>query len=368
MKILFYFGHPAQYLFLRETIRGLSRSEKHKISILIKTKDVLEQLIVNDGFAYTNILPQVRGKSKLSIAISILKRSWAMLPILFKIRPDLMIGSDVTIAQLGKFLSINRITITEDDYGVVKSLCDITYPFTQTILCPEVCQVGKWGSKKVGYAGYMKLGYLHPNVFKAQEENIREKYSLPSRFILLRLSQLDAHHDFGIKGISLTLLDNIIMIAKNSRYRVFISSEGSLEAAYKSYRLVINPSDMHQVLALASVLVSDSQSMTMEAAMLGTPSLRYSGFVGRISVLEELQHTYELTVGIPTGNEDQLLSELEKLLGTPRLRETYQDRRKAMLAEKIDVTAFLLWFIQHYPASKKTMQRDPYYQEKFQHN
>jgi len=41
MKILIYLGHPAQYMFLRETINQLSR-KGIKLRILIKTKDILE--------------------------------------------------------------------------------------------------------------------------------------------------------------------------------------------------------------------------------------------------------------------------------------------------------------------------------------
>ena len=48
MKILIYLGHPAQYMFLRETINQLSR-KGIKLRILIKTKDILETLLQNDN-------------------------------------------------------------------------------------------------------------------------------------------------------------------------------------------------------------------------------------------------------------------------------------------------------------------------------
>ena len=62
-----------------------------------------------------------------------------------------MIGTDSSIAIVGKLLHVHRITITEDDYEVIKLLGDLTYPFTETILCPNICKVGKWDSKKIGY-------------------------------------------------------------------------------------------------------------------------------------------------------------------------------------------------------------------------
>ena len=36
-----------------------------------------------------------------------------------------------------------------------------------------------------------------------------------------------------------------------------------------------------------------------------------------------------------------------------------------MLAEKIDVTSFLVWFTENYPKSKQTMKINPEYQLKF---
>lgn len=344
MKILFYFGHPAQYLFLRETIKCLLLSNQHQVRILIKTKDVLEDLIQKDGYDYTNILPQERGKSKLSIIWSLLKRNKIIFPIVLKEKPNLMIGTDASLAQIGCLLRIACITITEDDYSVIKTLGRLTYPFTQTILCPEVCDVGRWNKKKTGYQGYMKLGYLHPNIFQANDR-ILTKYGIQEKYILIRLAKLTAHHDFNIKGIDTHLLDTLIDISAQKGLRVLISSEGVIPPKYVSNLLKIDVSDMHHVLAYAELLVADSQSMSVEAAMLGVPSLRYSDFAGRISVLEELEHKYELTFGFSTGNKLKLISKLHELLEIQDLKNEFRIRRERMLNDKIDVSAFWYGFL-----------------------
>jgi hypothetical protein len=36
-----------------------------------------------------------------------------------------------------------------------------------------------------------------------------------------------------------------------------------------------------------------------------------------------------------------------------------------MLSEKIDVTAFLVWFVQHWPESFSIMKQNPDYQNRF---
>ena len=113
------------------------------------------------------------------------------------------------------------------------------------------------------------------------------------------------------------------------------------------------------------MLVSDSQSMSVEAAVLGTPSIRYSGFAGRISVLEELEKKYQLTKGIPIGEVDYLFNTLNKYLSITDLKKEFQARKEKMLNEKIDVSSFLLWLIENCPKSIETIKQKPEYEKKF---
>jgi hypothetical protein len=119
MNILFYFGHPAQYLFLRATIKELIKLPGHGVIITIKSKDVLEELIKSDNLPYINIQQTERGNSKFSIVLNLLKRTLKLFRLALTYKPDLMIGTDATIAQIGFLLNIHRITITEDDYDVI---------------------------------------------------------------------------------------------------------------------------------------------------------------------------------------------------------------------------------------------------------
>jgi len=53
------------------------------------------------------------------------------------------------------------------------------------------------------------------------------------------------------------------------------------------------------------------------------------------------------------------------LLQTLDLRQEYQKRKEKMLSGKIDVTAFMVWFIENYPKSVSVMKANPDYQYKF---
>ena len=133
----------------------------------------------------------------------------------------------------------------------------------------------------------------------------------------------------------------------------------------EKYRFRFDLNLMHHFIANAALVLCDSQTMAAEAAVLGTPSVRFNDFVGKIGYLEELEHEYELTYGIRTNKPDELIKKVDELLTMPGLRNIWKDRKSKMLGEKIDVTAFMDWFIENYSESKITMRNNPDYQYKF---
>jgi hypothetical protein len=355
MRILIYLGHPAQYHFFKNIAKNLKRD--NKIQFLIKTKEVLEPLLLADGAEFRNILPKGRRSTRTGVIWGLVKRELMVLREALRFKPDLMLGADPSLAHIGKLLRIPVLTVLEDDVHVIYDLAKITFPFSTHIIAPDSCDCGKWNGKKISYAGYMKLAYLHPNHFECEPASSQKT-------VLIRLSSLEAFHDKGVKGFDEILLKEIIARLR-SEYKILLSSEKPINPYFDEYLLRINPCDMHKVLSNASILISDSQSMTMEAAMLGIPSIRYSDFAGRIGVLEELEHQYNLTYGIKPGNADKLFHKLENFLSIPDLREEFQQRRMNMLKDKVDVTMFFTWLINNYPDSALKLKDDPKWQYNF---
>lgn len=361
MNILCFLSHPAQFLFYKNTLTNLKKSG-HMVFILIKTKDILSNLLDEAGIEYHNILPTPRSKSVFAIIYSLIVRDIKLFNFTRKKKITLMMGSDASLAHVSKVLHIPCITTTEDDYKVIRYLADLTYPFTTHIFVPEVCDTGKWLHKKIGYDSYMKLAYLHPKYFTPD----RAKISIPDDkpYYLIRRSGLSAHHDIGVRGISKDNLSGIIEFLSKSG-RVFISCENKSSILYPELQLQIPVSDIHHYLSFADILISDSQSMSVEASMLGTPNIRISDFAGRISVLEELEHKYELTIGIKPADQKKVIPKIQEILSMPDRKEVFQARRHKMLSDKIDVTAYLTWFIDNYPESLKVLKENPDFQYKF---
>ena len=75
--------------------------------------------------------------------------------------------------------------------------------------------------------------------------------------------------------------------------------------------------------------------MTSEAAVLGVPALRLNDFVGRVSVIAELEQ-YGLAFGFRPGQESAVLEKLQELLSSPTTKQVFEARRKKMLNQMID--------------------------------
>ena len=365
MNILVHIAHPAQFHLFRNVITNLEK-DGHKCFILIKTKDILEDLVKESGLNYFNILKKEHRGSKLSMFLDLLVREWQILKFVFKHKIEMLIGSSVEIAQVGWLLRKKRVNFGEDDMSVVPLFCNMAGPFIQTMLSPISCNNGKIEPKSIKYAGFHKLAYLHPNTFTPDRKIVEQYFSLDKPFFILRFAKLKAYHDISAnaQGINTEIAQKIIDILK-PHGNIYITSERKLEPQFEQYRMQIKASDIHHILSFASIYIGDSQSMAVEAAMLGTPSLRFNNFAGKIGVLEELEHTYELTYGISPTEPNKLYDKLNELISNPNLKEIFQQRRKKMLSDKIDVTAFFTWFLENYPASRTIMKENPDFQFKF---
>ena len=180
----------------------------------------------------------------------------------------------------------------------------------------------------------------------------------------MRFNVFKAHHDVGIRGLNINQKLKLIELLEPYG-RIFITTERDIEPELKKYQMPISPEKIHSLLYYATMLVGDSQTMTSEAAVLGTPAIRCNDFVGRISYLEEEEHKYGLTYGFKPEDFDKMIVKIIKLLKTQNLKQEWQKRRQKMLSDKIDPTSFMVWFVENYPESAKIMKENPDYQYNF---
>jgi len=161
------------------------------------------------------------------------------------------------------------------------------------------------------------------------------------KYVILRLNPLDAFHDVGIGGFSSE--DKLTLVQVLEPYaRVFISSEVGLEPGLERYAIGIPAHQIHDAEYYAQLLVTDAGTMLTEAAILGTPGIHCSGFVAKrcLGNLVELDEKYQLISTYSDPN--RAIAKAVELIKQPDLKHQWQEKRQALLADKIDVLKFMV--------------------------
>ena len=258
---------------------------------------------------------------------------------------------------------MKSIILDDDDDEVEPLFVKFGHPFADTILSP--IDTPRKSKKTIFVKSYHELAYLHPNHFRP-DPNVLEDVGLKEGepYFILRFNAFKAHHDIGVVGLTIENKRRLVDLLK-AKGKVFITTERDIDDEFKSYQLRVSPEKAHSLMYYASMFIGDSQTMTSEAAVLGTPSIRCNTFVGRIHYLEEEEHKYQLTFGFCPEKSEEMFQKIEDLLSMPNLKEVWGERRQKMLEDKIDYAKFLTWFVENYPESRKTMRENPDYQLRF---
>ena len=362
MNLLIDAGHPAHVHYYRNLYFELIK-KGHKVIWTVKDIPVAKQLLSHYGIPY--IVLRKKSDGFVGKALKQLNYDYVLLKLCLKEKIDYALGTSITISHISKLSKVKSFFFEDDDDEVVPLSVKIGHPFTTQLISPS-CLKGKQKRKDtLYYPGYHELAYLHPKRFQPDPAVLQDaglKGGEP--FFIMRFNVFKAHHDVGISGLSLAQKLQLIEELK-PHGKIFITTEREIELELKEYQLKVSPEKIHSLMAYATMFLGDSQTMTSEAAVLGIPSLRCNSFAGRISYIEEEEHRYGLTYGFLPQDFDKLLIKLNELLAIPNLREQWQEKRAKMLSEKIDVTAFWVWFIENYPGSLKDVKENEEFWRRF---
>lgn len=326
-------GHPAHFHLFKNLIHSLPEKD---VIVVISNKDILKNLLVENNIKFQLLSEYGKNQSPISKLLKLVRTSWKLLQITIKYKPDALIGCLSQIAWVGFLTRKKTLFFAEDDFAYTSIQCRITYPFVTNVITAEEVNVGPFSKKQIKYPAYHKLAYLHPDVFQ-KNHSVLKKYQISSPYFIVRIVSLSAHHDNNIVGVSRPMLEEII--EKLSSYgRIIISSEKKLSNDFEKYQLNIDVSDMHQLMFHAKGIISDSQSMTMEACLLGIPNLRINSFKGKISVLNNLESNYNLTKSYLPSEFN--IEHLDFILNAD-ISEFDKNRNK-LLEDKINPTPFYL--------------------------
>ena len=365
MNILIDIVHPAHVHLLRNFYHNMV-GRGHKVVVTCKHIPSAMQLLDMYKIPYIYL-----GEKKDNIvlkALEQLKYNITLLRIARRESCTIAVGSSVTLAHIAVLSKlslfrkhIHAILLDDDDDDVEPLYAKYAHPFAEVVLSPE--NTPRVTPKVIYYPAYHELAYLHPKRYAPDSSVLNDAGIHYERdpmgnivnvepYFVMRFNAFKAHHDVGVVG--LTIENKRQMVHMLSQYgKVFITTERNIDDEFLPYQLRVPQDKVHSLLYYATMFVGDSQTMTSEAAVLGTPSIRCNTFVGRIHYLEEEEHRYALTFGFRPENSEKMFARVEELLdlGANTLKAEWAKRRKVLLNEKIDYTAFLIWFIENYPQS-----------------
>ncbi|MFO7526788.1 MAG: DUF354 domain-containing protein [Ignavibacteriaceae bacterium] len=355
MRIFIDIGHPAHVHYFRNFIK-IMELKGHNFLIIARDKEVTLNLLRSYNINYVS-----RGKGSKGLIgkfFYMIKADYVIYKLARKFNPNVFLSfASPYAAQVSRFFRKPHISFNDTEHAKLGHL--LYFPFTDVVLTPKAF-FKNLGEKHIKFNGFMELCYLHPKYFIPNEMILSDLgIARDETFSLLRFVSWEASHDFGKLRISIDfkikLVNELLKFGK-----VLISAEGDLPPELEEYRIRISPEKMHDLLSFATLYVGEGATTASECAVIGAPTIY-------VNVLDVGYIQEQKSLGLLFSFRDSsgVLEKAIELMNTPNIKSIQQQHNIKMLANKIDVTAFMVWFIENYPNSFKIMKANPEYQDNF---
>jgi uncharacterized protein len=339
VKILIDILHPAHVHFFRH-FHGEMTRRGHQLCITARSKECSTELLERFRLEHTVISQQQTGHR---LAGEMLRRTGRLVGIARSFKPDVMTGiMGPSIAIAGALLRIPAVVFYDTEFAVQTNW--FTYPLAHSVCTPD-CYQGLVRGVHVTYPGYHELAYLHPARFSADPEQVRAFGHDPHEpYSIVRFVSWGAVHDRRERGM--TVEQKLRLVEGLHRHgRVFVSSEGPLPRDLEAFRVTGPIESIHHLIAHAELVVGESATMASEAAVLGVPAI-FVASTGR-GYTDDQERRYGLVRHFTERRFNEALRSVDALFGSGSPRRQGARARAHLLAEKIDVTG---WMIDYFEA------------------
>ncbi|NMP32062.1 hypothetical protein HII17_10825 [Thalassotalea sp. M1531] len=309
-RIGFFPAHPAQFWMMKSLAD--CAPDNAEVVWFIRDKDVTLALARELNLNF--VLVSKAGSGIIGNACELFTNIFKFLYYSKRYNIDFWLSKYGSVNISSWLLRIDNFSFNDDDEDIVPLIAATSYPFANKVLCTNWTRTKNFKNKIVKYRSFHELFYLHPSRFKKNRTRAYKVLEIDSHkpYALIRLSSMSAHHDIGESGVSSSLLSKVITKLSNG-LEIVISSETNLSGKLEDLQLNCEKKEQHNILANAAILVTDSQTMAAEAAVLGVPNIRISSFAKRIGYLEALEEM-KLTKGFKPDNESGILNHINYLL------------------------------------------------------
>ncbi|MCD4694810.1 MAG: DUF354 domain-containing protein, partial [Bacteroidales bacterium] len=352
--ILIDISHPAHiHLFKNFVIEMNNRG--HNILFTTRDKDITIKLLNHYNFSfisfgknYNTTFGKIFGAFKFIFLI--FKSS-------FKFKPDIFVSnSSVYNAVVSFFYRKPNILINNTDTDF---LVKLFMPIVSCCLSSNSFN-RNFGKKQIFFNGNNELAFLHPKYF-TPNPNVLKQFNITKsdKLILIRFVSFTAFDDISSYSCMNDHAKRKIVSELLKYGKVFISSENKLPNDLEKYHLEKNDKyktgQLQDIEYYATILFGESGAMASECAVLGTPALFVSS--KKLGFIDELANKYSLVYNYT--NYKEALEKAIQMLKMNNLKEEWEKKLRIFLSEKIDVTSFMVWFVENYPESTRLMKEKP---------
>jgi uncharacterized protein len=351
VNILIDIGHPA-HVHLFRPFSLIMQDKGHKVLFTYRKREYIQELLESSNFEHTSL--GKRFKSISGKIYGLIKFSFLLFNAAIRFKPDIFLSHGSMYASFVSFL-VGRPHISMEDSGNMEQI-RLYLPFTNVILTPyELSE--NLGKRQIRYHSFHELAYLSPKYF-TPDHKILLSSGIPKgeKFAVIRFVSWDASHDKGQEGFSIQQKTEIVDFL-SLKMKVIISSECDIPVSLEKHIINIPPQHIHHLLAYAYIVISEGATMASEAGVLGISSVYVNS---QIRCYNEEQENYRTVFNFRNGNN--VIDKIKEILESSEIRKNAKRGQKQILTDKIDITAFLVWFIENYPISKRIMKVNPDYQ------
>lgn len=357
MKIFIDINHPAHVHYFKNFIK-IMEEKGHTFIVINRNSKIINNLL--DIYQINHKIRNKRSTKKsfwhtiiylFGIILACIKES-------IKNRPDIYLGFGSFPCTFTAFLFQKPVILLDDtEHNNISHL--LNKPFNPIVLTPFYYKK-RLGKNQIYFQAYVEQLYLHPQFYNEQKE-------LPQiikncNYALVRYIAYDASHDRNIKPITEKVKKQVVK-ELSKKMRVIVSLEqDTIDEFYKSFQLNNSPDKMHDIIAHSSLFITEGATMASEAGVLGVPYIYINPL--QVGNINEQIKSYP-KIASQTLNSEQLFEILNEKVNQPIESATKADIRKSIEKTTINPTNFLVWFVENYPSSFKTMKNNPLYQYNF---
>ncbi|SMO54033.1 DUF354 domain-containing protein [Halorubrum cibi] len=276
MRFVFFTNTPAHVHLYKHAVDRLQRAG-HEVFVLGRDYGCTVALLERYELPYR--LYGSCGTTKGSVFRNLPRHYANLVPAVRSFDPDVIFGVGAYAAHAGLASGTPAVLILDSEPTSIDHA--ISRPFAAALLTPHAFRKDL-GKKHYQFHGFCEAAYLHPDVYRPNP-GIRDELGLEAdeEFVLLRFNAFGSHHDVGQSGFTPDQRRRLIeTFAEHAT--VFVSDEGGTRDSdsLPAREFDVHPALLHDALSAARLVVTDTQTVCTEAALLGTPVIRSNSFVG----------------------------------------------------------------------------------------